>query len=161
MSFFDKFKKNQIKDKKIDKETKKPAEKKDDYSTLKPKGETVSSKNVDKTKTLKEKELKAKTVNKADTKDAYRILIKPLVTEKAASLAVINKYCFEVAKSANKIEVKKAIENLYGVRPLNVNFIISKGKKVHYGRITGKQRNWKKAIITLKPGEKIEIYEGV
>ncbi len=156
MSFFDKFKKNKETSKKVEKEEKKEVKaKKQEYSTLKPKEESVSAVSPN------AKEVKTTKSNKVDTKNAYKILIKPLVTEKATALAVMNKYCFEVAKDANKIEVSKAIENLYGVKPLNINFINSKGKNVTYGRTSGKKRNWKKAMITLKSGEKIEIYEGV
>ena len=68
--------------------------------------------------------------------NAYRILVKPLVTEKAANLNVEGKYVFEVFPSANKIEVAKAINEIYGVNPVSVNIIKMKGKKVRHGRIT-------------------------
>ncbi|OGY41400.1 MAG: 50S ribosomal protein L23 [Candidatus Buchananbacteria bacterium RBG_13_36_9] len=89
------------------------------------------------------------------------MLIKPLITEKATHLVTQNKYSFAVAKSVNKNEVKKAIEGLYGVEPIDINIINVRGKFVRYGRTFGKKKNWKKAIITLKPGDKIDIYEGV
>ncbi|MCX6745019.1 MAG: 50S ribosomal protein L23 [Candidatus Parcubacteria bacterium] len=92
---------------------------------------------------------------------AFKILIKPLITEKATALVSQNKYAFKVAPRANKVNIKKAISNLYGVEPLAVNIINERGKRVTYGRIRGKKSNWKKAIVTLKPGDKIEIYEGV
>jgi large subunit ribosomal protein L23 len=92
---------------------------------------------------------------------AYRVLVKPLVTEKAANLGVLNKYVFEINTSANKIEVAKAIKEIYGILPINVNIIKVLGKKVRSGRMTGKRKGWKKAVITLPAGKTINIYEGV
>ncbi len=96
-----------------------------------------------------------------DTGRAYEILLKPVVTEKATNLASENKYVFEVSPRANKIEIKKAVKNVYGVEPLRVNIIKVSGKEIRSGRISGRTKDWKKAIVTLKPGEQIEIYEGV
>lgn len=93
--------------------------------------------------------------------NAYRTLIKPLITEKATNLGAENKYLFEVAREANKIEVAKAITEVYGVKPVSVNIINVSGKSVHYGRIRGKRKDWKKAIICLPEGKTINIYEGV
>lgn len=110
----------------------------------------------------KQKEIaKPRKVNKEDTKEAYRILLRPLITEKATNLGTLGKYIFEVAKGVSKIEIKKAIRDLYGVNVVQVNIVSQGGKAVRYGRSTGRTKDWKKAIITLKPGEKIEIYEGV
>jgi large subunit ribosomal protein L23 len=121
-------------------------------STLKAKSESTP------TTVTSPKAVKAK---KDDTKEAYRVLVKPLVTEKASAFSVLNKYCFAVNKNTNKIEVKKAIKSLYGFDPINVNIVIMRGKWVRQGRVRGKKSNWKKAIVTLKKGDKIEIYEGV
>jgi len=107
---------------------------------------------------------KAKTVVKEkskNTKDAYRYIIRPLVTEKGTYLNSENKYIFEVAPRANKITVKKAIWNIYGVWPEKVNIIKVRGKKVRYGRVRGVTKNWKKAVVALKEGETISVYEGV
>ena len=93
--------------------------------------------------------------------NAYKVLIKPLITEKAANLGAENKYVFEVAVSANKIEIAKAINEVYGIKPASVNIINMRGKKVRSGRFQGKRKNWKKAIIMLPPGKTINIYEGV
>ena len=93
--------------------------------------------------------------------NAYRILVKPLVTEKASYLGAQNKYVFEVNKDANKIEITEAVEEVYGVRPVSVNIVRVRGKNVRYGRITGKRKDWKKAIVTLPEGKSINIYEGV
>jgi len=92
---------------------------------------------------------------------AFRVLVKPLVTEKATDLSSSNKYVFVVTNAANKIEVAKAVYAVYGVRPVSVNIISMKGKQVTRGRIKGKRKDWKKAIVTLKKGDSIKIYEGV
>jgi len=106
------------------------------------------------------KEKDAKVI-KGKTDEAHRILIKPLVTEKAAEFSAVGKYIFVINPRMNKIEVKKAVRKIYGVDPVRVNIINVSGNKVRYGRITGRTKSWKKAVVTLKPGDKIEIYEGV
>ena len=103
---------------------------------------------------------------KKDKKDlsfsrAHRVLIQPLVTEKASNLGGLNQYVFIVDIKANKIEVAKAIYDVYKVKPISVNIIKVKGKKVSRGRITGRRKDFKKAIVTLKSGETISVYEGV
>jgi len=102
---------------------------------------------------------KAAAVSKVN--DSYRVLVKPLITEKATNLVGENKYVFVVAKSANKIEIAKAIKATYGVSPIQVNVVNVAGKKVSRGRISGQRNDWRKAIITLAKGEAIKIYEGV
>lgn len=92
---------------------------------------------------------------------AHRVLIRPLITEKAANLGTLNKYAFVVSDKANKIEVSKAVTAVYGVRPINVNIVCVKGKVVTRGRLKGRRSDLKKAIVTLKKGETIQIYEGV
>ncbi len=103
----------------------------------------------------------AKGEIKGKSKQAYKVLIKPLVTEKAADLGALGKYVFAVNPKINKIEVKKAIRTIYGVEPVGVTILNFSGKSVRYGRVSGRTKNWKKAVVTLKPGDKIEIYEGV
>ena len=105
----------------------------------------------------KEKSAKSKKVKGS----AYRILVKPLITEKVTDMGMHNKYAFEVTLNTNKQEVKKAIQEVYGVSPISVNILNMKGKKVRFGRVTGKTKKWKKAIITLKKEDKIEVYQGV
>lgn len=90
-----------------------------------------------------------------------KILVKPLITEKATNLGAENKYAFVVVNSANKISVAKAVEETYGVRPVAVNLMNVGGKLVRRGRVSGKRKDWKKAVVTLKKGETIKIYEGV
>jgi len=106
-------------------------------------------------------EVKAKGKNVGKYINAGRLLIKPLVTEKATNLSAENKYVFVVKNSANKIEVAKAIESVYGVKPVSVNIINNEGKRVSRGRIRGQRKDWKKAIVTLAKGETITIYEGI
>ena len=92
---------------------------------------------------------------------AYRILVRPVISEKATMVNSLNKYIFEVGLKANKIEIKKAIEEIYGVTPKAINIINQRGKFVRFGRKQGRTKNTKKAIITLKKGESITIYEGI
>lgn len=100
-------------------------------------------------------------VKKEDTKDAYKILIRPIVTEKGTYLGAQNKYIFEVGNFTNKIEVKKAIHAVYGVTPIKINMVNVSGKNVRHGKTYGRTKDRKKAIITLNAGDKIEVYEGV
>jgi large subunit ribosomal protein L23 len=92
---------------------------------------------------------------------AYRVLLRPLVTEKGSHLGIQNKYLFEVGYDTNKIEVAKAVESVYGVKPTKVNIIKLAGKVVRRGRFEGRRKNWKKAIVTLPAGKTIQIYEGI
>jgi large subunit ribosomal protein L23 len=110
-----------------------------------------------------DKKVQTKTVKakKALTMDVSAVLVKPLITEKVSAQAAEGKYGFVVANDTNKIQVKKAIAALYGVKVAGVRIINMKGKKVSYGRMSGRTKSWKKAIVTLAPGEKIEVYEGV
>jgi len=112
---------------------------------------------------IAKKEAKVKKIKpkKQDTGLAYRILIKPRITEKGSSLGIYNQYVFEVDKHANKIEIRKAIRKVYGIDPIKVNIINMSGKKVRYGRTEGRTKNWKKAIVTLASGQKIEMQEGL
>ena len=90
-------------------------------------------------------------------KDFTDIIIAPVITEKAAIQAEANIYTFKVAKSANKIEIKKAIEEAFGVKVVKVNTANTKAKDKRVGRYTGKTQTYKKAFITLADGEKIEL----
>ncbi len=94
---------------------------------------------------------------------AYYQLIKgPIITEKTHSLKeAANKLTLRVDLKANKIEIRKAIEDLFKVKVLGVNTIQMQGKKKQVGRKEGVRSNWKKAIVTLAPGEKIPGYEGL
>ncbi len=88
------------------------------------------------------------------------IIRRPCVTEKSIAAAeVANKVVFEVATAANKIEIKKAVEELFGVKVLNVNTMRVPGKNVRMGRHQGSKPPWKKAIVTLREGDAIEFFE--
>lgn len=96
-----------------------------------------------------------------DTRLAYRILLAPLQSEKAARLSGHNQYVFEIASGANKLEVKEAVFRVYGVRPVAVNIVRLPRKRVRYGRTEGVTKMRVKAIVTLPKGKTISIYEGV
>jgi large subunit ribosomal protein L23 len=92
----------------------------------------------------------------------YAIIKCPVVSEKAnMQKEVANQLTFEVDRKANRIEIKKAIQSLFSVQVENVRTMQIKGKYKQRGRIIGKRRDWKKAIVKLKPGERIEIFEGI
>lgn len=93
--------------------------------------------------------------------NAYSVLIKPLITEKAANFGPEGKYVFAVAARANKIEIARAVKEVYGIKPVAVNVINIKGKNIKYGRTSGFRKSWRKAIVKLPPGKSINIYEGV
>jgi large subunit ribosomal protein L23 len=112
------------------------------------------------TSTTDTKNTKSKT-SKKSTGNAYKVLVKPVVTEKATNLVTDNKYAFVVGNRANKIEIAKSVKAIYGVDVLDVNIIRVNGKKVTRGRIRGKRNDYKKAIVTIKKGQSISLYEGV
>ena len=93
--------------------------------------------------------------------NAYGIIIRPIITEKAQTMTAADKYAFEVDKRANKLQIKEAVEIAFNVHVRDVNTITVKGKRRRYGRSLSKQPDWKKAVVTLAPGEKIELFEGV
>lgn len=95
-------------------------------------------------------------------KNLHDVIIGPLLTEKGTLLKEQeNKVLFKVAKDANKIEIKRAVEELLNVKVEKVRTINCKGKKKRLGRYEGKRPDWKKAIVTLKEGEKLDFIEGV
>ena len=90
-------------------------------------------------------------------KDYTDIIIAPVVTEKSAANAEKNVYTFKVKNSANKIEIKNAFEKLFGVKVESINTLNTKTKKKRVGRYTGTTKAYKKAIVTLKDGETINL----
>ncbi len=92
---------------------------------------------------------------------ANRVLIRPVVTERSTSLQDQNKYVFEVALNATKGMVKQAVEQLFSVRVLNVNTLRQRGKTRRFGPRLVRSPERKKAIVTLQPGDKITLFEGV
>jgi len=91
----------------------------------------------------------------------YEVLRRPLITEKYTALQVEGKYAFEVAAGANKPLIKQAVEKAFKVEVTGVNVMTVAGKKRRLGRRVLPARPWKKAVVTLKPGDKIEFFEGV
>lgn len=88
------------------------------------------------------------------------ILISPIITEKSGNqVQMQNTYSFKVSINANKIEIKKAIEHIFAVKVLNVNTIRMMGKPKRLGKYSGKRPDWKKAIVTLRAGDKIADFE--
>lgn len=112
-----------------------------------------------KPKTIRKEEIKtAKPKAKTKISDkAFYILKQPHITEKATALTEKNQYIFNVFAKANKPEVKKAIEGLYGVEVVAVRMINIPAKKRRLGRISGWKQGYKKAIIKIKEGQKIEV----
>ncbi len=95
-------------------------------------------------------------------KSVYNVLESPLLTEKGAMLKEKdNKVMFKVAVDSNKIEIKKAVEEIFKVKVERVATINYRGKIKRMGKNEGKRSNWKKAIVTLKKGEKLDFIEGV
>lgn len=92
--------------------------------------------------------------------EATSIIIKPIVSEKSYELIEQGKYTFEVHPDARKIEIKKAVEEMFKVNVTKVNTISVKGKLKRQGRTAGRRKDIKKAIVTLKKGDKIEFFEG-
>jgi large subunit ribosomal protein L23 len=95
-------------------------------------------------------------------KEPRNIIIAPIRTEKTENILSQgqNKYYFRVALNANKIEIKKAIEELFKVKVIKCDTIRVKGKRKNWGRKSGKRADWKKAVLTLREGDTINIFEG-
>ena len=92
----------------------------------------------------------------------HQVMLKPLLTEKGTRLKEeANQYIFRVARTANKVEIQRAIEQLFKVTVLEVRTARVRGKVKRLGRFQGRRPDWKKAIATLKEGDSIELYEGV
>ena len=90
------------------------------------------------------------------------LIRRPLITEKSTRLKeASNTICFEVARTANKIEVRRAVEKLFGVKVLDVRVANRQGKWKRMGRFVGQRKAWKKAYVRLAPGQTIEFFEGV
>lgn len=145
MSLLDKFKK------KFEKTERKSLPEKVKADVVKPKPE--------------KEEPKEKKITKIEVKDksgkAGRIILRPLQTEKVTDQIAFGQYSFEVTVDSSKSEIIKAVEAIYDVKPIRVHTVNMRGKSVRFGRVWSKRKNWKKAIVTLKPGDKIEVYEGL
>jgi large subunit ribosomal protein L23 len=92
----------------------------------------------------------------------YDIIKRPLITEKTSlQKDALNKVVFEVDRKANRIEIRQAVEKIFNVAVTGVQTVQVKGKLKRRGSILGKRRDWKKAIVTLKAGARIDFFEGV
>ncbi len=92
----------------------------------------------------------------------HEIIKRPLITEKTSiQKEDHNQVTFEVDRRANRVEIKRAVENIFKVNVASVRTIQVKGKTKQRGRTVGKRRDWKKAIVRLMPGERIDFFEGV
>lgn len=103
----------------------------------------------------------AKKAAKALPENLVRVIVQPLVTEKAASRASAGEYSFVVALDATRVDVRAAVKAIYGVLPTRVNIQRVRGKAVRFGGREGMRSTWKKAIVTLPKGKTIDVYEGV
>ncbi len=88
-----------------------------------------------------------------------QIIIRPLITEKSMGMTSMGRYVFEVQKTANKYQIKKAMKEVLNVDTIKINIVNVLGKKRRYGKTTGTTSNYKKAIVTIKSGQKIELFE--
>jgi len=95
-------------------------------------------------------------------KDPRSVVRRALITEKGTALRELrNQYHFEVARDANKIEIRRAIEAIFGVKVKQVQTMQMRGKVKRQGRYEGKRSDWKKAVVTLGPDHKIELFEQI
>ena len=91
----------------------------------------------------------------------YGVLLRPILTEKTTVLTGLDKYVFEVDLRANKNQIKEAVQIAFSVRVAEVNTMVMKGKAKRFGRRITNRPDWKKAIVTLVQGDKIELFEGI
>ena len=89
----------------------------------------------------------------------FEVIRRPIVTEKSTNLAEGGKYVFDVATEANKAQVKEAVQVVFGVGVTQVNVMRVRGKMKRFGRKPTAQRSWKKAVVTLKEGDTIDLFE--
>ena len=94
-------------------------------------------------------------------KDLTRVLVRPVVTEKTTDMGESHKYVFEVATAANKVEIRRAVEQFFGVKVLDVRTMNVKGKPKRLGQHAGYRADWKKAIVTVGEGDKIDMFDVV
>jgi len=94
-------------------------------------------------------------------REYWDVLERPLVSEKSMMLADAGRYVFRCKLEANKIEIRKAVETLYKVKVVDISTMRVRGKVRRVGRWVGKTVAWKKAIVTLAPGQRIDILEGI
>ncbi|MFH1091983.1 MAG: 50S ribosomal protein L23 [Pseudomonadota bacterium] len=95
-------------------------------------------------------------------REPHQVIFRPLITEKSTlQKEKNNQVAFEVDRQANKIEIQKAVERAFGVQVTNVRTMNMQGKRKRLGRFSGRRAHWKKAVVTLTPGDHIDFFEGV
>lgn len=95
-------------------------------------------------------------------REPHRVLLSPLITEKSnLQKEMMNQLVFEVDRRANKIEIRQAVEQAFNVKVMKVRTVNMMGKKKRLGRFAGRRPNWKKAVVTLAPGDRVDFFEGV
>ena len=92
--------------------------------------------------------------------EIYEVLRRPVITEKSSLLQEGGRYVFEVASKANKVQIRQAVEKAFSVKVTTVNVMTVRGKRKRYGNRLTARPSWKKAVVTLKQGDRIEIFEG-
>jgi large subunit ribosomal protein L23 len=92
--------------------------------------------------------------------NARTVIIRPIVSEKSYALLSANKYTFRVHDNAHKTQIRQAVEEIFGVRVLEVRTMSVKSKPKRRGYTSGKSRSWKKAVVELHPDDHIELFEG-
>jgi large subunit ribosomal protein L23 len=90
----------------------------------------------------------------------HDIILRPVITEKSSRLMGLNQYTFEVHPKANKVQIKKAVSEIFKVKVRTVHTVAVRSKPKRMGIFLGRSRSWKKAVVTLEPGERIEFFEG-
>lgn len=118
-------------------------------------------KKVEKVERPTPKPIKKPKVRKIPAWEISKLILTPQITEKATDLKAQDKYIFKVARIANKSQIKKAVQALYGVKVISVNIINIHRKSRRIGRTSGFKPGYKKAVVTLAKGEKIEMVKGV
>jgi large subunit ribosomal protein L23 len=93
--------------------------------------------------------------------DSYEVLRRPVITEKSTALAEHGQYVFEVARDANKIQIRSAVEQVFRVHVRAVNVLRVRGKVRRVGKSRGRTPAWKKAVVSLQEGDRIQLFEGV
>lgn len=136
--------------------------KKDDAKDAKksnaPKAEKPKEETKAKADEPKKEAVKETAASPRETGQAYRVLVRPIVTEKTTRLGHLNQYAFEVAVTANKLEIRKAVKAVYGVTPTDVRVMRIFGKPVRSRTGMSRRSTWRKAIVTLKKGDRIDQF---
>ena len=124
---------------------------------VKPAKEAVTKESPNKDKAKPKETKMASAAKKDDTQQAYRVLLRPMVTEKSTRGGQLSQYTFEVSNGATKNSVAQSVFHLYGHRPVAVNIVSLPGKAVRFGRHYGRTNKRKKAIVSLPAGKTIDI----